>query len=489
MHLPPVKRGIRLGAAFSTVLLLTLWPGALSHAQGPLSLSSNVTVFASGLDNPRGLTFGPDGNLYVAEGGPATNTLSTVGQCTQVPQVGPYTGGFNSRISRISPAGVRSTVADHLPSSQTTPDTGSFVSGVADVRFVNGTLYGIEAGAGCSHGLAGTNNTLFRVHADGTTTTVADLSTFVKNNPTAKETPEDFEPDGTWYSMAAVRGQLYAVEPNHGEIDAMDPTSGAVHRLVDVSAQLGHIVPTSVDYQGNVYFGNLSTFDPGSNGNAGVYKVTPSGNISQVATGLTAVTGVAIRNGTIYALEAFTGFFAPAPTVANTGMVVRLNDRGTWDIVASGLNFPTAMTFGPDGALYVSNNGFGVPVPGAGQIVRIAVPGAAAPVVTASASGTSAAFTVSFPSTAPGQGEVYFGSGPGCSGLVEVATQDLHPGTTNHTVRVTGNDLPGTVGDSGIQPGATYWYEAVTNTVSGTETDTNAGHCYSVTIPTSDSIE
>jgi glucose/arabinose dehydrogenase len=31
--------------------------------------SANVTVFAEGLDNPRGLEFGPDGLLYVAEGG------------------------------------------------------------------------------------------------------------------------------------------------------------------------------------------------------------------------------------------------------------------------------------------------------------------------------------------------------------------------------------------------------------------------------------
>src|SRR5579859_1216851 len=57
----------------------------------------------------------------------------------------------------------------------------------------------------------------------------------------------------------------------------------------------------------------------------------------------------------------------------------------------------------------------------------------------------TASFTVTFSSTLPGQGEVYFGSGSGCLGLVEVATQDLHPGTTQHTVVVMGNDLPGTV--------------------------------------------
>ena len=42
-----------------------------------------VKVFATGLNSPRGLKFGPDGNLYVAEAG-LGGTNSTVGTCDQV---------------------------------------------------------------------------------------------------------------------------------------------------------------------------------------------------------------------------------------------------------------------------------------------------------------------------------------------------------------------------------------------------------------------
>ena len=44
-------------------------------------LPANATLYASGLEGPRGLAFGPDGTLYVAEAGLGG---TTVGNCVQV---------------------------------------------------------------------------------------------------------------------------------------------------------------------------------------------------------------------------------------------------------------------------------------------------------------------------------------------------------------------------------------------------------------------
>jgi len=43
------------------------------------------------------------------------------------------------------------------------------------------------------------------VNPDGTWTLIADLSAFQQAHPVANPEPDDFEPDGTWYSMVAVR--------------------------------------------------------------------------------------------------------------------------------------------------------------------------------------------------------------------------------------------------------------------------------------------
>jgi hypothetical protein len=329
-------------------------------------LGSNVTVFATGLQYPRGLKFGPDRNLYVAEAGSGGST-STDGICDQVlPPSGPYMGGFTARVSKIASDGTVSTVADNLPSGI---NAFGDVLGVADVAFIGNRLYALSAGGGCSHGFADNDAAILRVDPDGTTHSIADLSEFQKSHPVANP-PVDFEPDGAWYSMIAQGNQLIAVEPNHGELDSIQASQGVIKRIADISKIQGHSVPTAVASDGtNFFVGNLGVF-PIVDGSQVILKITPSGQARIVASGFTTILGLAFdSHGKLYVLENTTGG-NPYPT-PGTGKILRLSSDGSTTEIATGLNLPTAMTFGPDGNIYVSSWGFGSP--GMGEIDKVTI--------------------------------------------------------------------------------------------------------------------
>lgn len=373
---------VSIGAAFVGGVLMNV-PAAAS-APSNSKVTAVATVFATGLVNPRGLAFGPDGKLYVAEGGypvtPMTAAPAGLGGLCSAGATGPgeYFGSTTgSRISRIDAKGRVETFVDGLPSSE----AGGLASGVADVAFVGDTLYAIFAGAGCSHGVPSIPNGVIRVNRNRSWTMIANLSAFQQAHPVAHPTDPitgDFEPDGTWYSMISVWGDLYAVEPNHGELDKIT-TWGKISRVIDISASQGHVVPTVVAHHGVFYVGNLGQFTPAALNTQSVYRITPNGHIKVVATGLSKVLGIADdRNGHLYVLETSYSTTDPGPEPA-TGRLVRIDRNGNQQVLVDAstgiLSVPSGMTLGPGGDLYISNVGFGAPPIGLGQIVRVEIRG------------------------------------------------------------------------------------------------------------------
>jgi len=322
---------------------------------------ATATVFATDLRFPRGLKFGPDSRLYVAESG-LGGTETTVGLCDQDPNFGPFQSGRTSRVTSFDLHRNRTVVVDQLTSSV---DIFGETFGAADVAFLGNTLYILTNGSGCSQGVSYANNGILRLNGDGTLTPINDLSVWTQNNPVANPPCCDFDLEGVWWTLNVSHGVFYTNNANTGDFLRVAP-DGNTTRVIDISATEGHNVPAGVAQNGNFYIANLGLF-PITPGSSSLYKLLPNQRLMKMFYGLTAVIGLAFMDGKLYALETSTAADNP---LRGSGKIVRVSDSGELTDVLTGLSFPTAITAGPDGALYVSEFGYGDD-PTAGRILQV----------------------------------------------------------------------------------------------------------------------
>ena len=340
------RRDTRFCGRLPIVLALLL--GALLSDGDMAGADAPVTVVASGLTNPRGFSFDADGGIVVALAG----------------QSGPTAGA-----ARIGESGCPAPIVEGLPSYRVA--FGGPV-GVADVAFLDGQLYALVAGGDIDAG--GMRNGLYRVEEAGELTLVADISAFIRDNQVA-ERPGDYDTDGQPYEMVAMGDAFWATEGNSNQLLRLG-LDGSVGRIADLSA--GHPIPTGIapGPDGGVYVG-LFTSAPYREGEASVVEISPEGAVTEVRSGLTLVTALAVgSDGALYALEMAAGIDPddPASIAPGSGRVVRQTGPDAVEEIVTGLSLPVAMEFAADGALYVAAPAFGGD-DGAGTILRIDLSG------------------------------------------------------------------------------------------------------------------
>jgi len=326
-----------------------------------------TTVFARGLDNPKGLAFAPNGDLYVAESGHSDGT------CPRQTSSANSSAGVSGAVARIMPTGKITRVITGLLSQC---EGGQYI-GPTGVSFVTQTLY--VAQGSCLGQYPGPASPCFvsqpvlRMTPGGAPSAVAQFVIHTLSDQEYGFTHED--PFGI---VTGPDSALYVSDGGNNSIwKFRAPATGA--SWVDKPlAQFPHdptVTGLSFSPSGELYATVFGAF-PFAKGSGRVSHVAARGGITDVVKGLTMPIAVAFSpNGTMYILQYASEFqFKPFPhTVAKSGAVWRRTSAGALETVVSGLNFPTAMAFGPDGKLYITNNGTDTSPGAKGEIVRATV--------------------------------------------------------------------------------------------------------------------
>jgi len=327
-------------------------------------------IVVEGLTSPQGLAFDSEGNLIVLDSGVGGDeTIEIIDPTTFQPATGSV--GETGRVLRLTSDGELEELIT-LPSLAV---GGDFIS-AARVVELDGALY---LTIGAWQAMMGEEvpipffGTVARLDDEGVTQ-VADLWAYeVENNPDETTNLESHPygitvgPDGWLYVAEAAANALLRVNPADGAIETVavfDPLPGVFPNRFRDGEPLADPVPTGVvvTEDGTAYVSLLSgaPFIPSS---AKVLAVSPEGEVSDYAVGLTMLTDLTLGpDGNLYATQ-FSVFGIEGP-VFNSGAVIRILTDGTSEVVVDGLPFVTAIAINEAGDGYVAINGAGIPQAG-----------------------------------------------------------------------------------------------------------------------------
>ena len=355
-----LPRVVSLIAAALTALTLVavtpaVQPGAIAADPQP-----DRQVFGAGLLNPRGLAFGPDGWLYVAEAGAGGETDVAAGLAHL-----PYRMGRTARVTRISPDGELETVVGNMPSVRARDD----IYGAANVAFIGNTLYVLTAAGGRDVGDSDYDNAILRVSPDRTVSQVFNLTQMNYADPplARRQDPRSDVEGGVPYGLTAFNGRLYATDANLETVTEIGP-DGSYRRLLELPLSNRVLVALAPAPDGSLW---LAEYGPSPHlpDSSKIDAMTLDGQLTDAWTGLDTAIGIAFgADGSAYAL-----MFAEKGRTPSSGSLLRRSPDGQVSTIVKGLNFPTGLAIGPDGNAYISENG-SKSEDGSGRVIRVTLP-------------------------------------------------------------------------------------------------------------------